>query len=265
MIRKILWLFAILLSVHVQLAEAQQLSPSPRIAWMGARSASSPGSGQELFRRELGKLGYVEGKNITFDFRSADTNLDRYTAIAAELVKMKPDVIITSSGAAAIAAKNATRTIPVVFFGVSDPVGLGLVASLSRSGGNLTGITTLQATLIGKRLEILKDTRSRLSQVGMLWSQQVRGSPPLPSEEHHATARGLSLTLHSMQVATADDFEDSFKAAGKIGVEALVVIHGSLASSNRKRIAELAAKKSAAGDLSARRLRGHRRIDVLRT
>jgi putative tryptophan/tyrosine transport system substrate-binding protein len=265
MIRKILWLFAILLSVHVQLAEAQQLSPSPRIAWMGTRSASSPGSGRELFRRELGKLGYVEGKNVTFDFRSADTNLDRYTAIAAELVQIKPDVIITSSGAAAIAAKNATRTIPVVFFGVSDPVGLGLVASLSRPGGNLTGITTLQATLIGKRLEILKDTRSRLSQVGMLWSQQVRGSPPLPSEEHQATARGLNLTLHSMQVATADDFEDSVKAAGKIGVGALVVIHGSLASSNRKRIAELAAKKSAAGDLSARRLRGHRRIDVLRT
>jgi putative ABC transport system substrate-binding protein len=144
--------FLLALSVCV---EAQQPAKIPKIGFLGARPA--PASGQELWR-ELRQLGYVEGKNIAIEFRYAENKLDRLPALADELVRLKVDVLVTPGGAETLAAKNATRTIPIVFIGVGDPVAAGLVDSLARPGGNITGITNIAAALAGKRLELLKET-----------------------------------------------------------------------------------------------------------
>ena len=221
--------------------EAQQQSRIPKIGWL------SPGSGAsatriELFLREFGKLGYVEGKNITFEGRSADDKLDRLPGLADELVRLKVDVLLTPGGNGALALKNSTRTIPIVFFGaVSDPVEAGLVDSLARSGGNLTGFTTISAVLVGKRLELLKETVPKLSRVAVLWNPKDQESQQTWKESQLA-ARELGLQLHSMEVSSADKYEGAFKEATKARSTALAVTQHTLASSNQKRIADLAAK-----------------------
>ena len=140
------------------IAEAQQPTKVGRIGWLSIGSDSGPGSTIRAVPPELRALGYVEGKNIAFDYRYADNKLDRLPALADELVRLKVDVLVTPGTPAAIAAKNATKTIPIVFFRVSDPVPLGLVDSLSRPGGNVTGFTEISEVLAGKRLELLKET-----------------------------------------------------------------------------------------------------------
>jgi len=149
-------------------AEAQQQAKVPKIGLLGARPAASS-TGLELFRQEIRKLGYIEDKNIAFEYRSADNKFDRLPALADELVRLKVDVIVTPGTAEALAAKNATRTIPIVFFGGGDPVAAGLVDSLARPGGNITGFTSIGAVLAGKRLELLKETVPNLSRVAVLW------------------------------------------------------------------------------------------------
>jgi putative ABC transport system substrate-binding protein len=148
-------------------AEGQESVRVPKIAWLALGSASRQGPGAEAFRREFRSLGYVEGKNIAFEYRDADKP-DRLPAVADELVRLKVDVIVTASTVGALAAKNATRTIPIVFYGVGDPVVTGLVDSLARPGGNITGFTVISAMLAGKRLELLKETVPKLSHVAVL-------------------------------------------------------------------------------------------------
>ena len=131
---------------------------------------------EELFLREFHTLGYVEGKNIVIEYRYADNKLDRLPALADELVRLKVDVLVTPGTNEALAAKNATRTIPVVFLSVVDPVGVGLVDSLARPGENITGFTIIAAVLAGKRLELLKETIPKLSRVAVLWDPQNPGS-----------------------------------------------------------------------------------------
>ena len=155
--------------------EAQQPAKIPKIGFLGAGPASLPWHAS--FQREFRKLGYVDGKNITFSYRFADTKYDRLPALADELVRLKVDVIITPGSNDTRAAKNATRTIPIVFLGAgSDPVALGLVDSLARPGGNLTGFTNIGSVLAGKRLELLKETIPKLSRVAVLWNPQNPGS-----------------------------------------------------------------------------------------
>jgi putative ABC transport system substrate-binding protein len=137
-------------------ADAQQQAKIPKIGALRAQPASSPASSHELFLRTFRELGYVEGKNIAFETRSAEGKLDRFSALADELVRLKVDVLVASSTSAALAAKNAASTIPIVFLKVSDPVASGLVDSLARPGGNITGITSIDSMLAGKRLELLK-------------------------------------------------------------------------------------------------------------
>jgi putative ABC transport system substrate-binding protein len=132
-------------------AEAQQQAKVGKIGWLGARPAATAAEQRELFGRELRALGYVEGKNIAFEYRYADNKLDRLLVLADELVRHKVDVLITTSTAEALAAKNATGTIPIVFLGTGDPVVAGLVDSLARPGGNITGFTTIAPVLAGKR------------------------------------------------------------------------------------------------------------------
>jgi putative ABC transport system substrate-binding protein len=196
----------------------------------------------ELFQREFRKLGYVDGKNITLERRSADDRLERLPGLADELVRLKVDVLLTPGGNGALALKNATRTIPIVFFGaVSDPVEAGLVDSLSRPGGNITGFTTISAVLVGKRLELLKETVPKLSRLAVLWNPKSSGAAQ-SWKESQVAARELGLQLHSMEVSSADKFESAFKEAVKASSTALAVTQHTLFSSNQKRIAELAAK-----------------------
>ena len=225
--------------------EAQQQAKVPKIGWLGARTPSGPGggpgTGAESFRREFSKLGYVEGKNITIEYRYADDQLDRLPALAEELVRLKVDVLVAGATNEALAAKNATRTIPIVFFGAGDPVAAGLVDSLARPGGNLTGFTNIGAMLAGKRLELLKETVPKLSRVAVLWNPQDPSSAELWKESLHP-ARELGLQLHSMEVSSANNFENAFNDATKKGSSALAVGSGPLFVSNQKTIANLAAK-----------------------
>ena len=217
-------------------AQAQQQAKVPKIGLLSLR-----GSGYESFRRELGKLGYIEGKNITVEFRSADNKLDRLSALADELVRLKVDVLFTRSTTDALAAKNATRTIPIVFIsGSGDPVEAGLVDSLARPGGNITGFTTIAPMLAGKRLELLKETVPKLSRVAVLWDPQASSTQEW--KESQLPARELGLQLYSMEVSRTDKFEGAFKEATKAGSGALAVTQNALVNSNQKRIADLAAR-----------------------
>jgi putative ABC transport system substrate-binding protein len=234
----VLWI--IVASVFaVALAQAQQ-AKVPKIGWLAVPPAP-PGSGYELFQREFRKLGYIEGKNIAIEYRSAESKLDRLPALADELVRLKVDVLVTGSTPGALAAKNATGTIPIVFFSVTDPVAAGLVDSLARPGGNITGVTDISAVLAGKRLELLKETVPKLSRVAVLWNPQDPSSAQ-QWKESQLPARELGLQLHSMEVSSAEKYQSAFKEATKARSAALAMISSPLANSNRKQIANLATK-----------------------
>ena len=219
--------------------QAQQSAKVAKIGYLSFRSVS--GIGAEVFRRELRALGYIEGKNIAFEYRSAEGKFERFPALADELVRLKVDVLLTPGTPAALAAKNATRTIPIVFTGVADPVPTGLVDSLARPGGNITGFTEISEVLAGKRLELLKETIPKLSHVAVLWNPQNPGNAQ-QWKESQLPARELGLQLHSMEVSSADKYEGAFKEAAKARSAAIAVAQDSLAQSNLKLIADLATK-----------------------
>jgi putative tryptophan/tyrosine transport system substrate-binding protein len=215
--------------------EAQQQSRIPKIGLLGAGT----GLGADVFKGELRALGYVDGKNITFEYRYADNKLDRLPSLANELIRLKVDVVITSSSAPALALKNATRTIPVVFYSVGDPIAAGLVDSLARPGANITGFTDITTMLSGKRLELLKETIPKLSHVALLWNPRTSSRQ---WNESQLAARELGLQLHSMEVSSADKYEGAFKEAAKVRSTALAVTQNPLNLSNPKQIVDLAAK-----------------------
>jgi len=229
-------LFAVCLS-----AEAQQRTKIPKIGELLFRPSSTLGAGRQVFRRSLRELGYVEDKSIAYETRSAEGKLDRFPALTDELVRLKVDVLVASSTAEALAFKNATKTIPIVFVVSSDPVSDGLVDGLERPGGNITGVTTIASVLAGKRLELLKETIPKLSRVAVLWNSRDPGSTQ-QWKECQLAGRELGLQLHSMEVSSADKYESAFKEAVKAGSGALAQMAGSVASANRKQIAELAVK-----------------------
>jgi putative tryptophan/tyrosine transport system substrate-binding protein len=218
--------------------------PQAKVAKIGGlqfRSESDPGPGREVLRTELRALGYVEGKNIAFEYRSAEGKLDRLSAAADELVRLKIDALLAPSTPAAVAAKNATKTIPIVFYDVVDPVGSGLVDSLARPGENITGVTNIAAVLVGKRLELLKETIPKVSRVAVLWHPQNPGSAQ-QWQESQLSARELGLQLHSMEANSSEKIEGAFKDAIKAGSAALAEASSPLFLINRKQIADLAAK-----------------------
>ena len=234
-------LFTLVLLAVAVIAEAQQPAKVAKIGWLSIGLDSGPGSTIRGLPPELRALGYVEGMNIAFDYRYADNKLDRLPALADELVRLKVDVLVTPGTPAAIAAKNATRMIPIVFFRVSDPVPLGLVDSLSRPGGNVTGFTEISEVLAGKRLELFKETVPKLYIVEVLWYPQNPGNAQ-QWKESQLPARELGLQLHSMEVSSADKYEGAFKEAVKARSSALAVAQDALAGSNLKLIADLAIK-----------------------
>jgi putative ABC transport system substrate-binding protein len=224
-------------------AEAQQTAKIPKIGYLFAVS-DTPGSrvgARQAIRRELETLGYIEGKNIVFEARYADNKLDRFPNLADELVRLKVDVLVASTTPGALAAKNSTRTLPIIFLTVADPVAVGLVDSLARPGGNITGVTNISSVLAGKRLELLKETVPKLSRVAVLWNPQNPGSA-LNWKESQLPARELGLQLHSIEVSSYDRYESAFKEIIEARSSALVVMQDPVALSNRKIIADLAAK-----------------------
>jgi putative tryptophan/tyrosine transport system substrate-binding protein len=231
---------AALLCALCSSVEAQQQARTPKIGWLGVRPAASD-TGRELFGREFRALGYVEGKNIIFEYRSAEDKLEQLPALADELVGLKVDVLLASLTPAAVAAKNATRTIPIVFHGGFDPVALGLVDSLARPGGNVTGFTAIAPALAGKRLELLKETVSKLSRIAVMWDPQNPGSAQ-QWKEIQLPARELVLQLHPIEVSSADKFEAGFKEAIRARSAALAVLASPFFYTNQQELVDLAAK-----------------------
>ena len=219
-------------------ASAQQPKKVPRIGYQGAGSNDE---NEEAFREGLRELGYVEGQNILIEWRFAEGKPDQVPRNVAELVRLKVDVIVTGGPTDTRAAKGATSTIPIVMTNESDPVGTGLVASLSRPGGNITGLATLSAELDGKRLELLKETLPRLSHVVALQGPGTQRSA-VTLKETEVVARSLGLKLQFQEVKEPDDLNRAFEAITKARTGALIVTAGPFGSANRKRVVEFAAK-----------------------
>jgi len=234
-------LCAMLFALCFTAVEAQQPAKVSKIGWLGTRPPFGSTGGPELFREEFRKLGYIEAKNFALEYRSAENKIERLPALADELVRLKVDVLFTPGINEALAAKNVTSIIPIVFSTTADPVAAGLVDSLARPGGNITGFTYIGAVLSGKRLELIKETIPRLSRLAVLWNPQDPGSTQQWKESILA-ARELRLQLHSMEVSAADQYESAFKEAIKSHCAAIAVTQNALALSNQKRIADLAAK-----------------------
>jgi putative tryptophan/tyrosine transport system substrate-binding protein len=237
----VVWLLATLLLLPLEpVAEAQQQAKVAKIGWLAVRPASA-GFMIDSFQNEFSKIGYVDGKNITFEYRYAEGKLDRLPALADELVRLKVDVLIAPNTPAALAAKNATKTTPIVFLDVTDPIAAGLIDSLARPGGNITGFTTIGSVLAGKRLELLKETVPKLSRVAVLWNPQVL-SEGQSWKESQLPARELGLQLHSMEVSSADKYDAAFKEAAKLRVGAIVWMSSPLGDLNQNHTVELAKK-----------------------
>jgi len=229
-------LFAFCFAVRGQAAEK-----IARIGYMAAPTSSAELPRIDAFRQGLRALGYVEGHNIAIDYRFADGKFERLPEVAAELVRLKVDVLIAVSTNAALVAKRATSTIPILFIGVSGPIEAGLVESLARPGGNITGLTNIASVLSGKRLEVLKETIPKLSRIAVLWDPQNPGSS-LQWKESEIAAKELSLQIYPMEVSSANKYESAFNEAMKARSAALAVTLNPLAASNQKRLVELAAK-----------------------
>ncbi len=235
--RKItIWLLTVFLLTTASLVEAQEATKIPRVGYL-----SSGAGGGHAFRQGLRELGYVDGQNIVIVVRGTRGKRDRRPALAAELVRLKVDVLFANSTTRALVFKNATRTIPIVFASAVDPVAAGLVDNLARPRGNLTGVTHIAPELSGKRLELLMETIPKLSSVAVLWHPGNLGSEQIWKESQLA-ARGLGLQLYSMEVTGAGEFEGAFQEATKARSAALAVTLSSLINSNRSRISELAVK-----------------------
>jgi putative tryptophan/tyrosine transport system substrate-binding protein len=221
-------------------AQAQQSAKIPQIGYLNGGFLSGIAGRIEAFRQGLRELNYVEGKNIVIDWLSAEGKGDRLPELAAELLRRKVDVIVTSGGNPTRAAKAATSTIPIVMTNDGDPVGDGLVASLARPGGNITGLSTFAPELSGKRLEILREIVPKLSRVAVLGTRDTPGSPTLRELERAAKAFGVKLQY--LNVQNPKDIETAFRAASKERADAVLTVGNPILASQRTQIAEFAVK-----------------------
>ncbi|MEJ8824760.1 ABC transporter substrate-binding protein [Variovorax humicola] len=230
---------ALTLAVGPLVGAQAQPRKIPRIGYLAAVSATADAPRLEAFRQGLRELGYVEGQSIQIDYRHESLDLQRLPALAAELVRKDVDVLVAVTSNAAVAAKKTTSTIPIVFMGVTDPIGAGLAESLARPGGNTTGITNVAGALAGKRLELLKELNPAVSRVAVLWDPRAPGSIP-QWEASQEPAQKLRLQLYSMQVSNVDGYVAAFREAVKARNNAVWITLNPVANSNQKLIAELA-------------------------
>ena len=238
------WLLATILLTTACVAEAQQASNLPRVGWLSPSSASLEPTPSRLksFRQGLTDLGYIEGKNIAIEYRYAEGKLDRLPELAAELVRLKVNVIVTSGNESTGAAKNATQTIPIVMGFSSDPIGYGFIESLARPAGNITGLSSgVGEGLVGKRLELLKEAVPSVSSVFALWHQTSPGLGTLRKEMEDA-ARALGVKLQFKEVKDSNDLERAFSSIGKGHTKGVILVTGAFMRINVKRIVELAVK-----------------------
>jgi putative ABC transport system substrate-binding protein len=241
--RILLSTIATLILAYVHLAEAQQPKKVPRIGYLSPTGDSNtPTPSVDAFRRGLRELGYIEGKNILVEYRYVEGKPDRIPGLVTEFVQLKVDVLVIVPLTAIRAAKQATKTIPIVMVISDDPVTTGIVDSLAHPGGNITGLSTLTRELSGKRLELLRDAVPGISRVGVLWDVDNQGAA-ISFKEYEATARALQIPLQSLEVRGPNpDLEGAFQAAAKGRVNALITVRNSMLSRNAKRIADLAIK-----------------------
>jgi putative ABC transport system substrate-binding protein len=240
--RKKLFCFALCamlfaLSVPV---EAQQAEKVYRIGYLSVRSREREKNYLPAFQEGLKELGYVEGKNIVIDYRWVHGKRERLPAMATELIRRKVELIVTGGGAAARAAQQATKTIPIVMAEATSPVARGLVQSLARPGGNITGLSLRPPEVFGKMLELLKETVPNLSRVAVLWNPKSPTST-LGWNAIQSPARRMGVQLHSMEVRNPDDLDKAFQAATRADADGLLTTPGAVRGS-RKRIFDLAAK-----------------------
>jgi putative tryptophan/tyrosine transport system substrate-binding protein len=237
-------------------AEAQQSKKVARIGYLSNTDPATESARSEAIRRALRELGYIEGQNIAIEYRYTEGKPDRAPELATELVRLKVDIIVAAGGPTWVqAAKNATKTIPIVMLGLSaDPVERGLVESLARPGGNVTGFSSLSRELGGKRLELLKEAVPKLARVAVLYDPAIAGSVREVKEDLPVSARALGLTVRSWEVRGADGFEKVFAALNKERPDGLYVPSGGqLINANTKRIVGFALKGRLPSMYSSRR------------
>jgi ABC-type uncharacterized transport system substrate-binding protein len=219
-------------------AQAQQPGKIPTIGFMRGGSPTDPEV--EAFSQGLRELGYVEGKNINIEFRNTDGKTDRFSGVAAELVLLKVDVIVAAGGSAVVlAVKPATDTIPIVMTNADDPVAIGVVASLARPGGNVTGLTSSSTDLSGKRVELLKEAIPKLSRVAVLWSSAEAGNVR-NFKETEVAAQSLRLKLQSLELRSPDDLDKALQSSVKDGADALIIIRSPAYTPTGERIVDFA-------------------------
>jgi ABC-type uncharacterized transport system substrate-binding protein len=229
-----------LASVH--LAEAQQATKkSPRVGILSLNPASVQKDRVEAFREALRKLGYVEGQNINIEYRYGDNKSERMRGLAAELVHLNVDVIVTTGSSATRPAKEATTTIPIVMMSDNDPVGSGFVTSLARPGGNITGLTNISGDLGDKRLELLKEIVPKVSRVAV-FRDLTNVTEGIGVDEIEPTARVLKIQTQRFELAKVEDFDSQFQAIMKWRPGGLVIAGGPLMNEHRKRLIEFAAR-----------------------
>jgi putative ABC transport system substrate-binding protein len=224
-------------------AGAQPAAKVPRIGYLAANLANGPHM-TEGFRQGLRDLGYVEGRDVVIEFRDARGKLERLHALAAELVALKVDVIVVGGTVTALAAKRASESIPVVFVSVVDPVTDGLVTSLARPGGNVTGLSALSPALVGKRVELLKEAVPGFSQIAVLFQPGALGERTERDlrREAEVAARALGVRLQFVETQGPDDFDRAFSNMRNARADALIVLGSTMLINERKRLVELAAK-----------------------
>ena len=236
-------------------AEAQQAAKIARIGYLATNPATSQHL-REAFLQGMGDLGYVEGRNLVIEYRDAEGKVERLPALAAELVALKVDVIVASGTLAALAAKQATRTLPIVFSPAGDPVGSGLVTSLARPGGNVTGLSAFAPELVGKRLELLKQAVPGVSRVAVLWQPGAFGERVEMDtlKRVEVAARDLGVPLQFVEARGPADFDRAFSDMTRARAGALTVLATNMFNSERRRLVELAAEKRLPALYSAREL-----------
>jgi len=239
------------LLVGVVPAHAQPANKVPRIGVFHPGTPASAPQSVEAFRQGLREHGYEEAKNIVVEHRYTESRLERVVEIAAEFVRLKVDVIVTSLDVATAAVKQQTQTIPIVMAISIDPVATGFVSSLARPGGNVTGLSTMAPELAAKRLELLREVVPGLSRVAIMWNTNVPGNL-LEYKEAGDAARSMRLQLQSVEVSSVDDFERAFSALKTGGAEALIVAGSGLTSANAGQIANLAMKHRLPSMVSSR-------------
>ena len=237
----ILWPLSVALLSTVPAAQAQQAQTVPRIGFLSVNSRAAMSARVEAFRQGLRELGYVEGKDVFIEYRYSDGKPDRLPAVTAELVRLKPAVIVTEGPTATRFAKEATSTIPIVMGQDPDPVATGFVASLARPGGNITGLSSVRVELSGKRLELLKKTVPGLAGVGVLGTSTTPGTGQSLRETELA-AEALRVQLQYLEILSSKDIESAFRTAIKGRADAVVVLASPFLLSHRTQVADLAVK-----------------------